>query len=78
MKSDISLIIAVYKKPEFLEKIFLSCANQTCRNFEIVVADDGSDRSIAEVIGKYRSVLPMPIRHVWHEHSGFRKTILGE
>ncbi|MBN1757842.1 MAG: glycosyltransferase [Chitinispirillaceae bacterium] len=77
MPAAVSLIIAVYKKPDFLEKVFLSCANQTFRDFEIVVADDGSDNQIADVILNYRAVLPMPIRHVWHEDSGFRKTVIA-
>jgi glycosyltransferase involved in cell wall biosynthesis len=76
MASALSLIIAVYNKPEFLEKIFMSLANQTFGRFEALVADDGSDNSIAEMIKKYRNLLAVPLKHVRHDHDGFRKTVI--
>jgi glycosyltransferase involved in cell wall biosynthesis len=72
-----SVIVAVYNKPEFLEKVLLSLLNQTHKDFEVVVADDGSGPEIAEVIGKYRASFLFPVQHVRHEHSGFRKTIIA-
>ena len=76
-KPLLSLIIAVYNKPDFLEKIFLSLENQTFTDFEIVVADDGSGPLIAELIGRYSTRMRWPAVHVWHEDQGFRKTIIA-
>ena len=41
-------------------------------NFEIVVADDGSRPDTARVVESWKSRLPMPLKHVRHEHRGFR------
>jgi glycosyltransferase involved in cell wall biosynthesis len=76
-KPLLSLIIAVYNKPDFLEKIFLSLESQTFTDFEIVVADDGSGPRIAELVGRYSSQMRRPAVHVWHEDQGFRKTIIA-
>ena len=44
---------------------------------EIIIADDGSRDDTAQLIERYKELLP--IRHVWHEDKGFRKTtILNE
>jgi glycosyltransferase involved in cell wall biosynthesis len=75
-RPSISLIIAVYKHPDFLEKIFLSLQNQTCANFEVLIADDGSGPEVASVVAAWQGRLSQPIRHVWHPDDGFRKTII--
>ncbi len=72
-----ALIIAVYNKPDFLEKILVSLGNQTFRNFETVIADDGSGPEIRAVVDRGGSGLLFPIRHVRHEHKGFRKTVIA-
>ena len=73
----VSVIVAVYNKPDFLEMVFLSLQNQTLKGFEIVVADDGSGPEIREIIDHYAPSFIFPIRHVWHEDKGFRKTIIA-
>jgi glycosyltransferase involved in cell wall biosynthesis len=76
MKPALSLIIAVYKHPDFLEKIFASLCRQTFRDFEALVADDGSGPEVAEVIKDHQKKSALPVRHVWHEDQGFRKTVI--
>lgn len=72
----VSVIIAVYEHPDFLEKVFLSLRNQTFGDFEVVVADDGSGPEIANLLGRYAGQFPYPLQHVRHEHRGFRKTVI--
>ena len=72
----LSLIVAVYNRDDFLEKVFESLLNQRFRDFEIIVADDGSGPAIAEIIAQYADRFPHPIQHEWHEDDGFRKTIV--
>ena len=72
----LSVIIAVYERDDFLERVFLSLVNQTLQDFEIVVADDGSGPQIADLIGEYAPRFKHPIRHAWHEDNGFQKTII--
>jgi glycosyltransferase involved in cell wall biosynthesis len=72
-----SVIIAVYNKPDFLEKILVSLLNQTFQHFEVIIADDGSGPDIKEVVEKYSGRFSFPLRHVWHDDSGFRKTVIA-
>jgi glycosyltransferase involved in cell wall biosynthesis len=72
----ISLVIAVYQRPDILERVFVSLLGQTFLDFEILIADDGSGPEIAELIERYQPRFNQPIIHVWHEDDGFRKTIV--
>jgi glycosyltransferase involved in cell wall biosynthesis len=49
---------------------------QTCLPNEIIIADDGSTEETAKLIDKLKSQSPVPIRHIWHEDKGFRKTLI--
>jgi glycosyltransferase involved in cell wall biosynthesis len=73
----LSLIIAVYKRPDFLEKVFLSLRNQTMKEFETIIADDGSGPEIQEVIKRFAPLFSFPVRRLWHEDKGFRKTVIA-
>lgn len=53
MKSKISVIIPVYNVSEFLEKCIESCINQTFRDIEIIIVNDGSTDSSGLIIEKY-------------------------
>lgn len=73
----IGVIISTYNNPEWLEKTFWGYMAQTRLADEIIIADDGSRSETAELINKYKEFLPL--KHVWHEDKGFRKTkILNE
>jgi glycosyltransferase involved in cell wall biosynthesis len=75
--AEVSIIIAVYNKPDFLIKIFESLKNQSFFDFEVIIADDGSGPEIKETVEQYQNVFKYPIRHVWHEDKGFRKTLIA-
>ncbi len=75
-RPSITIIIAVYNRPEALDMIFEALLRQTFDDFEIVVADDGSKGEIKNLIDSWRSRFSFPIQHVWHEDLGFRKTII--
>jgi glycosyltransferase involved in cell wall biosynthesis len=69
----VSVILSTYNQPAWLEKSIWGYAHQTFRDFEIVVADDGSTQETALMIARLREHTGLRIRHVWHEHRGFRK-----
>ncbi len=69
----ISVIVTTYNQPEWLQKALWGYACQTHPDFEIVVADDGSDDRTIEVIDRVRRDTDLRIEHVWHEDEGFRK-----
>ena len=72
MNELISLIVATYNRPDALGAALRSLARQTDRNFEIVVADDGSGPQTREVVRSWSSKAGVPLKHVWQEDRGFR------
>ncbi|MGH7477815.1 MAG: glycosyltransferase family 2 protein [Longimicrobiales bacterium] len=67
------MIITTYNQPEWLEKTLWGFAAQRDRDFELVIADDGSGADTRAVIDAARPRFGAPIRHVWHADQGFRK-----
>ncbi len=73
-----SIVVTTYQHPTWLEKVLWGFESQTFRDFELLVADDGSDDETRAVIDGMRTQVGYPLRHVWHAHEGFRKcTILN-
>lgn len=71
---EVSLIIAVHKRQDFLEKVLISLGNQRLNDFEVVIAEDGMDKGIADVVARNQNAFMHPIVHVSQEHTGFKKT----
>lgn len=69
----ISVIVSTYNSPAWLEKVLLGLHAQSYRDFELVIADDGSSPSTQVLISQYKSQVFFPLIHVWHEDKGFRK-----
>ncbi|MFH1666477.1 MAG: glycosyltransferase [Elusimicrobiota bacterium] len=70
----ISVIIAVYNRPRRLKYCLESLSRQTYRNFEVIIADDGSGREISELVKTFRTRLN--IRHIRQDDRGFRKCLI--
>ncbi len=68
-----SVIITTYNSPEWLEKVLWGYSVQSHKNFEIIIADDGSTETTHELIDRMRESTDMTIKHVWHQDKGFRK-----
>lgn len=68
-----SVILTTYNQPLWLEKVLWGYAVQTRRDFEVIVADDGSGSETAEVIKRVRKAATLSLRHLWHEDRGFRR-----
>lgn len=73
---DISVIISTYNNPKWLQKVLWSFDVQTFKNFEVVIADDGSTETTKSLIKTMASQVSYPIQHIWHEDNGFQKTII--
>ncbi|MDR0682417.1 MAG: glycosyltransferase [Dysgonamonadaceae bacterium] len=73
---DVSLVIAVYNKPIYLEKVFDSLEKQSRFPANVILADDGSsDAALDALIEQYKKRLPVPLIRVWHEDKGWRKPL---
>ena len=75
----LSVVVTTYNQPEWLEKVLWGFEAQTFREFEFLLADDGSDDRTKALLARVVPQLGYPVRHVWQPHQGFRKcTILNE
>jgi glycosyltransferase involved in cell wall biosynthesis len=72
VSDQISVIVTTYNREDALDAALRALANQSDRNFEIVVADDGSRPDTARVVESWAARCPVPVKHVWHAHDGFR------
>lgn len=70
----ISLIISVYNNTRSLELILNALTIQDESNFEILIADDGSDEDMHRFISGFRKKTGLDIKHIFQEDNGFRKT----
>lgn len=68
-----AVILATYNQPAWLEKVLWGYAVQTRRDFQLVIADDGSGPETGQVIERVRAETGIDLLHVWHEDRGFRK-----
>jgi glycosyltransferase involved in cell wall biosynthesis len=75
----LSVIVATYNNPRALSLVLAGLSRQTQRDFELLIADDGSGLDTKALVEEYARTAPMPVRHVWHPDEGFRKcTILNK
>jgi glycosyltransferase involved in cell wall biosynthesis len=66
----ISVIVTTYNRPDALAAVLTGLDNQTDQNFEIVIADDGSDPDASGLAQRFDA------KHVWHPHEGFRAGVI--
>jgi glycosyltransferase involved in cell wall biosynthesis len=72
----IALLISTYNWPEALELVLKSILKQSKMPDEVVIADDGSTNETRRLIEQYAKLFPIPVKHIWHEDHGFRKSII--
>ena len=71
---SVSVVISFYNKIEYLNLILAALERQSFRDFEVVIADDGSRPDVVSAIQLIMERSPLSIQHLWHEDKGFRKT----
>lgn len=70
----ISVIVSTYNAEEWLEKVLWGFNCQIFKDFEVVIADDGSGLGTKGLIEKLSKKVFYPLIHVWHEDDGFQKS----
>lgn len=68
----ISVVITTHNRPDALGAVVDACFAQHDKDFEIIIADDGSTANTMECVNYYRRHATVPLRHVWQPHRGFR------
>jgi len=69
----VTVLVNTYNRKEYLERVLVAYARQSFRDFELVVADDGSDDGTPEVVERVRRELPYPVGYVSHGRQGHRR-----
>jgi glycosyltransferase involved in cell wall biosynthesis len=68
----ISVIVATYNRPDALDAVLRSLAGQSDADFEVLVADDGSQPETTAVVDGWKGRVGRRLLHVWHPDEGFR------
>ena len=70
----ISVIVSTYNAEEWLRKVLWGFNCQIFKDFEVVVADDGSGPKTKALLEELSQQVFYPIIHVWQEDDGFQKS----
>ena len=62
----ISVVIPVYNGSKYIEETLNSVLNQSYKDFEIIVIDDGSTDNTSEIVNRF----PSPVRLIQNKHNG--------
>lgn len=68
----ISVVITTYNRPDALEAVVEACFLQDDKNFDIIIADDGSTANTRDCVARLAARSPVPLKHVWQPDEGFR------
>lgn len=69
----VSVVFSTYNSVEWLQKVLWGFACQTHKDFDIIIADDGSSSATADLIKSQRDTLGLDIKHIWQPDEGFQK-----
>ncbi len=75
-RTRLSLIISTYNRPDVLAKCFAGVDLQSTPPDEVLIADDGSKQPTRDRVEAWAKTRPFPVKHVWQEDDGFRKTAI--
>ena len=54
-------------------KVLWGFLEQTHKDFEIVIADDGSGDETRQLVENIKKQAPVEIKHIWQQDDGFQK-----
>ncbi len=69
MTPKVSVIIPTYNGEKFIGRAIESVLNQTFKDFELIIVDDGSTDNTKEIIQQYQKK-DERIKYLWEENSG--------
>lgn len=71
---NVAVVVTTFNNPKSLELCLLSFLNQSYKNFDIFIADDGSGDETRDLIARIRRDFNLPMFHIWHPDEGYRKS----
>jgi len=71
-----SVILSTYKRPEILRLVLLGYQRQSFKDFEVIIADDGSKEDVKDVIEEFKKTSFFNIIHIWQPDEGWRRCVI--
>ena len=68
---SVSVVITTYNRSDALLAVLSGLTRQTDRNFEVIVADDGSRQEHVDALLRSPLAKTLSVTHVWHPDVGF-------
>ncbi len=76
MAHSTSVIVSTYDSPVNLEKVLWGFKKQCQPDFQLIVADDGSQHETRHMLENFKQTSGMNMEHLWHEKSGCQKSMM--
>src|ERR1700721_2525493 len=73
-RGPVSAVIACYNDADIVERNLAAFARQSYRDFELIIAAEGSREDYLPLLERWAPRFLHPIQQVRHEDLGFRKT----
>ena len=63
-----SIIVPVFNRPDEVDELLESLCSQTQKDFEVVIVEDGSEKTCKDVCDKYANILDL--HYYYKDNSG--------
>ncbi len=73
MASKVAVVIPVYNQVRRLELVMTGYCRQSCRDFELSVADDGSGPEVLAFVRSFSEQVSFKVNYTAHPDMGFRR-----
>lgn len=71
-----SIIVPVFNRPDEVDELLESLCSQTLKDFEVVIVEDGSEKTCKDVCDKYANILDL--HYYYKDNSGPNKAATME
>ena len=65
-----TVFIPTYNRADLIRRALASIEEQTCRNLEVVIVDDGSADTTADVVAEWRASTTLPVEYIRQDNAG--------
>lgn len=72
----IAVVVAAYNRPDTLAALLEGYLQQASGDFEVIVADDGSQDAVRALVSEYAARAPFRVTHLWQENRGFGASVM--
>ncbi len=74
-KYKITVCTPTYNRAHLIKGVYLSLKNQTFKNFEWIIVDDGSSDNTKDCVKEFRKEADFPIKYIYQKNGGKHKAV---